>query len=238
MGVLIPERVPKSDPPQQPQQPPQQPPERPIPWGLIGLAVVVVIALLVPGWLTGLLPSFPNPFATETVDRSGPAVLRSIRDLAELRAASGHFEVVVDLEEDTGLPAEILGERTLFVAVGNVDASVDLAGLDRDAVRVNGKSVSVTLPPPQLSRPQLDLQRSYVYSRERGVLNEIGDLFRNERNVERDVYLVAEEKIATGSRSAGIVPRAEGNVRRTLETLLRSLGFTSVSIRFGADEDL
>ena len=229
MGVLAPEPVRPPEGPE-PQQPP--PPRRDVPWGLIGLVVVIVAALSVPGFLTGLLPGIPNPFAAETVDRSGPAVLRSIRDLAELRAASGHFEVIVDLEQDTGLPAEILGERTLFVAVGDVDASVDLAGLDRDAVDVNDEAVAVTLPPPRLSAPRLDLERSYVYSRERGILNELGDLFRDERNVERQVYLVAEQKIAVGARDAGILRRAEQNVRRTLATLLRSLGFTSVTIRF------
>jgi hypothetical protein len=226
MGVLSPERVRPPEPPQQP------PPRRDVPWGLIGLVVVIVAALAVPGFLTGLLPGIPNPFAAETVDRSGPAVLRSIRDLAELRAASGHFEVIVDLEQDTGLPAEILGERTLFVAVGDVDASVDLGRIDENAVDVAGESVSVMLPPPRLSEPRLDLERSYVYSRERGILNELGDLFRDERNVERQVYLVAEQKIAVGARDAGIVRRAEQNVRRTLATLLRSLGFTSVTIRF------
>jgi hypothetical protein len=229
MGVLSPERV---SPPEPPQLPPEPPPRRDVPWGLIGLAAVVVAALAVPGWLTGLLPGIPNPFAAETVDRSGPAVLRSIRDLAELRAASGHFEVIVDLERDTALPAEILGERTLLVAVGDVDASVDLGALGRDDVDVDGKAVSVTLPPPTLSAPRLDLGRSYVYSRERGILNELGDLFRNERNVERDVYLVAEQKIAVGARDAALLRRAEANVRRTLGTLLRSLGFTSVTIRF------
>ena len=228
MGVLVPERV---RPPEAP--PPQPPPRREVPWGLIGLVVIVVVALAVPGWLTGLLPSIPNPFATTTVDRSGPAVLRSIRDLAELRAASGHFEVIVDLEQDTGLPNEILGERTLFVAVGDVDASVDLGALGEDDVDTAGTSVSVTLPPPRLSEPRLDLERSYVYSRERGILNELGDLFRDERNVEREVYLVAEQKIAAGAQDAGILRRAEENVRRTLGTLLRSLGFTSVEIRFG-----
>ncbi len=226
MGVLAPERR------KQPEPPPQPPPRRPVPWGLIGLAAVIAATLAVPGFLTGLLPGIPNPFAAERIDRSGPAVLHSIRDLAELRAASGHFEVIVDLEQDTRLPAEVLGERTLFVGVGDVDASVDLAGLDREAVEVSGTSVAVTLPPPRLSRPRLDLGRSYVYSRERGVLNELGDLFRDERNVERVVYLVAEQKIARAAENAGIRLRAEQNVRRTLGTLLRSLGFTSVEIRF------
>ena len=208
MGVVSPERTPRA-PEQPPARPPEPPPRRDVPWGLIALGLVVLAIVWMADRVAGFLPDFDNPFATETVERGGPAVLKSIRDIGEYRAASGDFEVIVDLEEDTGLPDEILGERTLFVAVGDVDASVDLGGLGQEAVDVAGTSVSVTLPPPRLSEPRLDLERSYVYSRERGILNELGDLFRDERNVEREVYLAAEEKIASGAQSAGILRRAE-----------------------------
>ena len=101
MGVLSPERRRAKTQPEAP--PPAPPPREPegrewsrwIP-GLVIAGLLVVAAMGVPS-LRDLLPSFPNPFATETVDRSGPAVLKSIRDLNEYRAASGHFEVIVDL---------------------------------------------------------------------------------------------------------------------------------------------
>ena len=88
--------------------PPPEPPRRDREWsrwipGLVVAGLLVVAAAGVPS-LRDLLPSFPNPFASETVDRSRPAVLESLRDLSEYRAASGHFEVIVDLERDTGLP--------------------------------------------------------------------------------------------------------------------------------------
>src|SRR5215510_16610040 len=83
-----------------------------VPWGVILLLGVVFLLLFGRGWLPDLIPSLPNPFAEKTVDRSGPAVLKAIEDLSEYRAASGHFEQVVDLEKDSRLPASILGERT------------------------------------------------------------------------------------------------------------------------------
>ena len=208
---------------------------RPFPWGLAALAAVVVAALLVPGWLGGLLPGIPNPFASTTVDRSGSAVLKSIRDLRELRVASGHFEVIVDLERDTKLPAAILGERVLFVAVGDVDATVDLANLGSDAVDVSGdrRSATITLPRPRLSRARLDLGRSHVYDRRRGILNEIGGLFGDGGDGDRAVYLAAEQKLNEAARNgSGLVARAERNTSSTLESLLSSLGFTDVTVRF------
>src|SRR5918996_360084 len=127
------------------------PPRRPraqFPWGgLIAVAVAVVLIVGVRDWLPGLIPSLPNPFASETIDRSRPAVLQSIRDLSEYRASSGHFEVIVDIQHDTPLPAGLLGQRTLFVAVGDVDAVVDFSGLGGGAGGGLGDRRDGTSPP-------------------------------------------------------------------------------------------
>ena len=219
--------------------PPPEPPLRDREWsrwipGLVVAGLLVVAAAGVPS-LRDLLPSFPNPFASETVDRSRPAVLESLRDLSEFRAASGHFEVIVDLERDTGLPSELLGERVLFVGVGDVDASVDFSRLDDDAVSVSDgrRRASVRLPQPTLSPARLDLERSYVYDRSQGVLNEIGNLFQDEANAEREAYLLAEDKLEAAARGDDrLRDRARQNTRRMLASLLRSLGFTRVEVVF------
>jgi hypothetical protein len=239
MGVLTPVRR-RSAPPQPvpSQQPPSAPPRRPFPWGLVAIGVVVAAFVLVPGWLTGLLPSLPNPFAEETVDRSQPALLRSIQNLSEFKAATGQFEVIVDIERDTALPSQILGERTLFVAAGSVDATVDFSALGPEKVVVSDdrKSATITLPRPALSDPRLDLERSYVLDRDRGVLNRIGSLF-NEGNEQREIYVAAEGKLAdAAAQRSGIIGRAEVNTRAMLSALLGSLGFTDVTVRFEAQD--
>jgi hypothetical protein len=234
MGVVSPERE-RAAPPE---PRPEPPPRREIPWGLLTFAAVVAAIVLVPGWLLGLLPSFPNPFAERTVDRSGPALLRSIQDLREFRAATGNFQVIVDIERDTPLPSAILGERTIFVAAGSVDAVVDFGGLGRNDVVVSNdrRSATITLPRPTLSRPRLDLGRSRVYDRDRGLLNRIGDVF-SDGGDQREIYVAAERKLTEAAgEGSGLRPRAEANTRAMLRTLLRSLGFTSVTVRFVEQE--
>jgi Protein of unknown function (DUF4230) len=233
MGVITPER--ERVEPAQPPPPAEPPPRRDIPWGLI--VVGIVVALLATGVISfrDLLPSFDNPFRAETVDRSGPAVLRSIEDIGEYRAAAGHFEVVIDLEKDTALPSEILGERLLFVAVGDVDAGVDFAALDEDSVDVSSdrRSATITLPAVHFFDPVLDLERSRVYDRDQGLLNELGGLFTDEPNYQQELYRLAEGKIGAAARQgSGIGARAEENTREMLESLLGSLGFTTVTVRF------
>ena len=238
MGVVSPERERTAPPPpQQPYSPP--PPRRQVPWGLLTFGAIVAAIIFVPGWLLGLLPSIPNPFAERTIDRSQPALLKNIQDLREFRAASGNFQVVVDIERDTALPSQILGERTLFVAAGSVDAVVDFSRIGRNNVTVSDdrRSATITLPAPTLSRPRLDPTRSRVYDRDRGLLNRIGDVF-SDGGDQQELYIAAERKLTTAANdeSSGLRRRAEANTRAMLRSLLRSLGFTSVNVKFEEQE--
>jgi hypothetical protein len=236
MGVITPERAPeRTEQPAPPQPPPEPPPRRDVPWGWIVLLAMIGAFVWAVGWVRDVIPDFDNPFATETVDRSQRAVLKSIEDIGEYRAASGHFEVIVDLEEDTGFPDEILGTRTLFVAVGTVDSGVDLAAVDEDSVVVSEdrRSATITLPAAQLFPARLDVGRSYVYDREEGVFNEIAGLFSDDANYQQQLYRLAQAKLNTAARqNSGLLRRAEENTREMLEGLLSGLGFTNVSVRF------
>ena len=218
------------------ERPPAGEQRRPFPTGLVALGVAVLLGFLFVGWVRDLVPDFDNPFREETVDRTGPAVLQSIRNLRDYRAASGHFEVIVDVEKDTRfVPDQIKGERVLFVAVGNVDAGVDFTSLEEGAVEVTNdrRRVRLELPPATFRDPELDLERSYVYDRDRGVVDRIKAIFGEGPDVERDLFPLAEEKLAAAARdNSGLLDRAERNTRVMLEGLLRSLGFTTVEVTF------
>jgi hypothetical protein len=208
--------------------------ERRFPTGLLvlGLALVGGFALL--GWVRDLIPGLP--FGTETVDRSGPAVLKSIQNMRDYRAASGHFEVIVDVEKDVRfVPAKLKGERVLFVAVGSVDAGVDFTGIEDGAVDVSNdrKRVSIELPPATYREPELDLDRSYVYDRDRGIFDRLQSLLGDATGDDAELYRLAEGKLAAAARDgSGLLARAERNTRTMLVGLLRALGFERIEIRF------
>jgi len=196
----------------------------------------LIAAFVLFGSIGGCLPSFDNPFRTETVDRSSPVVLKAIEDLERFQAATGHFEVIVDVEKDTRfVPAAIRGERVLFVAVGTVEAGVDFSGLDDEAVKVTDdrRTVELELPHAEFFGATVDPTRSYVYDRDRGLIDRVASLFQDNPTSEQELYLLAEEKLLASARDgSGILERAERNTRRMLTGLLRALGFTSVTIRF------
>lgn len=228
-------RLPAS-PRRRPSEPAAEPRRDRIPTGPVALGLIVLFGFLVVGWVKDLVPDFANPFQEETVDRTGPAVLKSIRNLRDFRAASGHFEVIVDVEKDTSfVPGQIKGERVLFVAVGSVDAGVDFTGVEDGAIEVSGdrRSVAIELPPASFRDPELDLERSYVYDRDRGVLDRIQGFFGDDAGDDAELYRLAEDKLAAAARDgSGLLARAEQNTRLMLVGLLRGLGFTRVEIRF------
>ena len=196
------------------------------------MAAVVALLVLLPA----LIPAL-NPFKEETVDRSGPVLLKSLENLSEYRAASANLQVVVDVEQDTGLvPSFIKGERTLFVAAGNVDAAVDFSRLGRGAVRVSDdrKQVAITLPPARLTEARLDSERSRVYDRDRGALDRIEEAFSDDGGADQqELYVLAERKLTEAAAGDPTLLRtAERNTRSMLEGMMRGLGFEQVTIRF------
>ncbi|NEY33352.1 DUF4230 domain-containing protein [Streptomyces sp. PRKS01-65] len=199
-------------------------------------ALAVVLAVLFAGLRLSVIPGLKDVFGTETHDRSGPALLKSIRDISRFDAASGTFQVVVDLEKDTRLlPDAIRGTRTLYVGAGTVDAYVDLGRVGEDDVTVNGDRTSATLRLPRaaLGTPALDPEHSYAVSKQRGLLDRLGDLFSDNPNSEQAVQKLAVRHIARAAEDSGLTARAESNTTGMLQGLLRSLGFKEVRVSYG-----
>ncbi|GAA3811438.1 DUF4230 domain-containing protein [Streptomyces coacervatus] len=205
-------------------------------WAKAVSAVVLVLVVFFAGIRLSVLPGLKDLFGTETHDRSGPALLQSIQDMSRYDAASGNFQVVVDLEKDSKyLPDAIRGTRTLYVGAGTVDAYVDLGKVGKDDVTVNGDRTSATLrlPHAALGKPALDPDRSYAVSKQRGLLDRIGDLFSDNPNSEQAVQKLAVSHIGKAAEDSGLTKRAETNTTDMLGGLLHSLGFKEVHVSYG-----
>lgn len=200
--------------------------------GLLVLAGVVaaIVALALGLRAVDLWPSFANPFKEKTTDRSQPVLLKSIQDLSRFVAASGNFEVVIDVQNNRRfIPDVIFNERTLFVAAGSVDAYVDFAGLTDSALVIDetNKKVEIKLPAPQLEKPSIDHDRSYVFAQQRGIVNRVGELFGGDPNRQQQLFQLAELKINEAARGSELTERARINTQKMLEGLMRSLGYTA-----------
>ena len=167
-------------------------------------------------------------------------MLLAPQDLSQYHAATGAFQVVVDVQHDTpNVPSLISGERTTFLGIGSVNATVDFAnvGADRVTVSPDRRSVAIALPAPQLAPAVVDPAASRVVGRERGLVNRIAAAFEDSPTSEQQLYQLAQVKMNDVAPASGLTQRGEENTRRMLTTLAHSLGFTDVTVTFDPPSD-
>jgi hypothetical protein len=206
---------------------------------LIGLATAIaaVIAALLVLSAVHLLPQLRNPFAETTTVRTGPVLLKSITELSRYEAASGTFQVVVNLSRQTAfIPSFLEGSDTLFIGQGSEIAYVNFGQLSGSAIQVypDRTAVTVDLPKAQLEPAVLNVNQSYVFAEQQGLLNRIGNFFSGNPNSQQQVYILAEQKIETAARQSPLLAEAQRNTIGMLDGMLHSLGFQQVTVRFAA----
>ena len=197
---------------------------------LVPLAVIAValLGLVVVGIVSAI-----DPFDSDTVDRSAPAVLERIRTLDRFQAADGQFVETVDLEQDAKyLPSFLKGERVLASVKGSVAATVDFRALRDDAVQVSDDrtSIRIVLPEPELQRAEIDEAGTKILTRDRGVLDRIEDFFSGNPTDDGPLFRAAQDKIDAAAAATGLRTRAKDDTERWLRTFLGAAGFEKVQI--------
>jgi hypothetical protein len=181
-------------------------------------ALVLLVAILLIRGLTD----------TGTALRSTPSVVVAVRDLARLESVEFHVERVIDLRDRQSLLFGLIRtqDAILFVAVGEVTAGVDLGELkDEDVTADRAKgSATVRLPPARVLSARLDNARSWVFSRTTDVLAQ------RRENLETRARQEAERTLEDAALDGGILERARTNAERTVESLVRSLGYSTVTV--------
>lgn len=211
--------------------------------GLIGklvalaTAAAVVVAMLLVLSAVHLLPQIRNPFKQTTTVRSSQVLLKSITALSRYEAASGSFQVVIDLTQHTSfLPSYLAGSQTLFIGQGTVIAYVNFSQLKGQSIQVspNRTAVTITLPDAQLEPPVLNVRQSYVFAEQQGLLNRVAGFFSGNPNSQQQVYILAQQRIGAAAQHSALLSEAQQNTRDMLQGMLRSLGFQQITVDFSA----
>lgn len=199
-----------------------------------------LVWLLVLVLLVGLVGLIVEHFARPGRDAEAPLVLRptpsvivAVRDLARLETAEMHVERVIDL---TDRQERLFGlvdveDAILLVAAADVVAGVDLGGLRESDVQVDAarRRVVLTLPSPEVLSTRLDSEHTYVHTRRTDVLA------RRREDLETRARQEAERTMQQAALDAGLLTRARTNAARTVEALVRSLGYERVTVQWAAD---
>lgn len=199
------------------------PPSR-LPIALVIVAIAALASVII------YRSNKPAPPAERIEVRGAPDVIMAMRDLAKLETSSFHVEKVIEITEHQKSVFGLVESKDalLLVAVGEVVAGVDLEKLDGGSVQHDWdkRSVTVTLPAPEVFHARLDNAATHVYSRTTDTLAK-----RNEA-LESKARLEAESSMREAAIKGGILVKARAQAERTVRATLRSLGYAQITIAF------
>jgi Protein of unknown function (DUF4230) len=204
--------------------------------GGLGTTLILALVIVVLGVALGLgLARFGSslpivgPLLGEKPPRTttGPVVVEGIKELDQL--ATVRWTESVPVTRETGgdiLDRLFSGEKVIVIATGEVEAGVDLGDIDKDQVSVNGDSVTIDLPDPEILSASLDEERTRVYDRDFSPLN-----VRPDDDLVEKARLQAVEKITDTARENEILVTAEHNAEDSVRAFVTTLGFEEVRFR-------
>jgi hypothetical protein len=158
---------------------------------------------------------------------TGPVVVEGIQELDKL--ATVRWTESVPVTRETGgdiLDRLFSGEKVIVIASGKVEAGVDLGDIDKDQVSVNGDSVTIDLPKPEILSASLDEERTRVYDRDFSPLN-----IRPDDRLVEEARARALQKVEMAARMNGIFDTAEANAENSVRAFVTTLGFDEVRFR-------
>lgn len=169
----------------------------------------------------------PTLTPTNTPIPSPTPIIVNITELGRLETTEFAMRTVIDLEKDpSNLWEQIVGtDKLMLIAEGEVVAGFDLQKVDQKKdMKVQGTTIKLTLPAPEILYSRIDNEKSYVYERKTGLL------VKPDPTLESRARLLAEKNLVEWAEQRGIYQKAETSGRVYLENFLRSLGFTDITI--------
>ena len=166
--------------------------------------------------------------------RPTPDVLTAIRDLSRLETVDFHVERVVDLQDRQQVLFGMFeaSDAILLVAAGDVVAGVDLAKLRPEDVIVDSEigTATIILPPAEVLSSRLDNDRTFVYTRSTDLLARRSDALETRARQE------AERTLREAAIQGGVLDRASSNAKEAIGSLVRALGYRTVTVRMRTEE--
>jgi hypothetical protein len=148
-------------------------------WGITGALGCLVILMIpfvvavIAGTTTvnSIIENAREIFSSEPVITiSANTVLDRVQTMSQLTTVRYNYSSMVTTERDMPeLLSTLYGDRQVMVAVGHVNAGINLQQLTPDDITIDGDTLTLRLPPPQLQDCFLNEQQSYVVSRDTGL---------------------------------------------------------------------
>ncbi len=208
-------------------------------WVAVGIGVAAVLTLVVySAFLAGRALREAEETASEIGEIKdevlgtgefttvGEVRVQSIRALSELSTVEMVEYTTIEKGDDRGWLNWAAGDRIAMFAVARIQGGIDLAKLEDDAIfadRATG-TVSVILPPAEITTILVDNEATAVYDRDTGLFT------KGDPQLERAARLAAEEVLVEQALENDILGLAEERAIQVITDLLTGLGYTDITV--------
>lgn len=190
----------------------------------VKLLIIVLLTIFVTLFIHTVFTNLFNKSSTK-IDLSRDSVIKEIQSLGRLETASYSIEKIVEAGTDGNVIQNFLyGDKLLLIANGKVTAGVDLLNLQKDAIQVDGRNLTINLPAPIILSSSLDNSKTKVYDRTQGYLS------RGNKDLESEARKSAEASIRQAACGSGILEDARKNAIERMKVLFNFAGFTTVDV--------
>lgn len=154
-------------------------------------------------------------------------VVEQVRNVAELTTVEVIESTTIEKGNDFGWLNWARGDSIFMFVVVEIGAGIDFEDFYTGSFDVDEDTgtVTVQMPPAQITYVAVDNEQTRVIDRSSGVFTD-GD-----PQLESDARQVAEEVLVNNAIKSGILEKADQNARQVIEGLLLELGYTRVVFR-------
>ncbi|WP_416670372.1 DUF4230 domain-containing protein [Egbenema bharatensis] len=199
-----------------------------------GGVLLVSAVTLFGAWQSGgriidqIYEAFTAPQPEPEIDMQ-PLLMQQLRGISELTTAVFAMQTVVPASRDRTLGGYVIGRTTLlYIAYGEVRAGIDLSAIQAEDIQVNGDSVTIQLPPPQILDSKVDVNRSKVYDYDRGFLGLGPDAAPELQDLAAQTTL---QQIVEAACTQGVLQTASTQAQETISQLLVTAGYANSTVQ-------
>lgn len=192
-----------------------------------------ILALTLLSWvlITGKIPFYPE-YERRSYTVNHDLVLEKLEALGKLELVKYHFKEITEVKATsqwkTFFRSYSPDMTAALITSGEAVGCVDLTMLKNEDILINGDSLQIYLPDPELCYYKIDLEKSRIYDLETGYLS----TEEEERKFIEQVYKRAENQIKAAAYESGIQEQTKVNATIVLKPLLEEITGKQVRISF------
>lgn len=155
-------------------------------------------------------------------------VLESIESLGKLELVKYNFQEITELTEKNDrylgiFPTE--DSKAILISNGEAAGCIDLMKITANDIMLQGDSLIVTLPEPEICYYKLNLKKTELYAVEKGVY------YKDEGALISKAYRLAEKEIKEAALNSGILDKTLENAEIILQPFLEEIVHKKVYFR-------